>query len=410
MRKFKHLTLPIFILFLEINIAYAQRDAYFNISSDFGIPVTQYQDHKNTLSNRFFNNHTALSFSMQYRLWDRIGFEGGVGQHFEYLAFRDEQFASRNNGFLNDVTSKNAYLNAFGAMQYFQPINTTLRMYISGGYSLNWLKGATKAGKTSEYIAGQESLSMQNSYFNNTSIFGEIGFEGTLANDNVLSVGLKYNIGQSAMMKGNYSVSKNGTPIEEDQITSMGTYIGLTLKYGIHFFHKDKAVIKPKTTPKVVPPVVNNNPPKVTSPPQASQKTKEEKKPKEKTTIKIKPPKTPTIPTSVDGRTVSVTKKIAVKNTDVVIKVWDHQMIDGDIISLNLNGKWILQNYTLEKEHKEIRVKLQAGTNYLVLHAHNLGIYSPNTAALSLFDGKKTQTIVLESTLNASGTIQIDLK
>ena len=85
-------------------------------------------------------------------------------------------------------------------------------------------------------------------------------------------------------------------------------------------------------------------------------------------------------------------------------------MIDGDIISLNLNGKWILQNYTLEKEHKEIRVKLQAGTNYLVLHAHNLGIYSPNTAAVSLFDGKKTQTIVLESTLNASGTIQIDLK
>jgi hypothetical protein len=406
MRKFIRHTLPIFILLIKINIASAQKDGYFNISSDFGIPISQYQDNKNTLTNRFFNNHTALSFSGQYRLWNRIGFEGGVGQHFEYLAFRDEKFASRNNGFLSDITSKNAYLNAFGAIQFFQPINTTLRMYLTGGYSLNWLKGATKAGKTSEYVAGQESLSMQNSFFNNTAVYGEIGFEGTLGNDNVLSIGLKYNIGQSAMMKGNYSVSKNGTPIEQDQITSMGTYIGLTLKYGINFFHQDKAVIKPKAESNNV----NNKPPKVTTPPQAPQKTKEAKQPKEKTTIKIKPPKTPTIPTSVDGRTVSVTKKITVKNSEVVIKVWDHQMIDGDIISLNLNGKWILQKYTLEKEHKEIHVKLQAGTNYLVLHAHNLGIYSPNTAAVSIFDGKKEQTIVLESTLNASGTIQIDLK
>lgn len=396
----KPIPLYIILFFSIITNALAQKDAYFFIGGDLGGPVSKYQNNKNTLTNRWYDNHVALTLSGQYRLWNRLGFEGGIGQHTEYLAFKDNQFSSRNNGFVTDITSSNSFLNAFGAVQILQPLNSTLRLFVGGGYSLNWVTGAKNKSKTTEYIAGQESITLSNSYFNNTSIYGEIGFEGTLANDNVLSLALKYNIGQSAMMSGDYSVTKNGSTLEQDNVTSMGTYIGLTLKYGINFFHKEKDLPKPKpleTAKKEVPPV--KTPPAVVTTP-----------PKQEKEIKVKPPKVASIPTTVDGRAVSVTKKITVKKSEVVVKVWDHEVVDGDIVSLNLNGKWILQNYTLEKAPKEILVKLQPGTNYLVLHAHNLGKYSPNTAAVTVFDGTKENTIILKSTLNASGTVQIDLK
>jgi hypothetical protein len=378
--------LYICFIFLFLNNSNAQQDAYFFIGGDLGVPISKYLDNKNTLTNRYFNNHSALNFSAQYRFWNRLGLEAGFGQHFEYLAFNDNNFAKRNPGFTSDITSKNAYLNSFFSLTYFQPINQALRLYLLGGYSLNWVTGATEASKTSYYIAGKESVTLKNSYFNNTSLYGEIGFEGTLSNEDVLSIGLKYNIGLSNMASGNYTVTKNATTIEQDNVSSLGTYIGLTIKYGFHFYHKEnisehEADLYPKDTPI-----------------------------KKKTTEKVHQPKDDKIPKVVDGRLVDLTKKITLKKNEVIIKVWDHEVVDGDIISLNFNGVWILQNFTLEKKAKEIKITLQPGTNYIVLHAHNLGKYSPNTAALIFDDGVKENKVILKSTLDASGTIQIDLK
>jgi outer membrane protein W len=389
MKLFHKVSIFSILILISITACFAQRDGYFFVGGELGVPFSKYLDQKNTLTNRFYNNHTALNISCQYRLWNRLGLEGGLGQHYEYLAFNDDNFSNRNKGFVADLSSKNAFLNAFGAIQYLHPIKSNFRIYAGAGYSLNWVTGARTASKTSTYIAGQESLTLKNSFFNNTSIYGEIGMEGTLVNDAVLSVGIKYNIGQSSMMSGDYTVAKNASIIEQDNITSMGTYLGITVKYGFNFYHREKVIkpIKEKTTPSTAP-----------------EKVKPEKE------IKVKPPKDETIPKSVDGRSVSVTKKISVKKNEIIIKVWDHEVVDGDIISLNFNGKWILQNFTLEKGAKEIRVTLQPGTNYLVLHAHNLGQYSPNTAAIIVDDGVKENKVILQSTLNASGTIQIDLK
>jgi len=357
------------------------------MGGDFGVPISKYESNKTTLTNRFYSNHFAINLAAQYRFWNRLGFEVGVSQHNEYLAFNDDKFSSRNVGFVTDVSSRNSYWSGFGAIQFLQPINSVTRLYLTGGYNLNWVNGFTSsASKTAYYVAGQETVTLSTNYFNNASIYGEIGVEGTLANDAVLSLGLKYNVGKTPMMSGDYTVTHNNTLLEQDNVTSSGTYIGLTLKYGIPLYHREKKIPaeKPvKSEPKI-------------------------EKPKEE--IKVKPPKDTTIPKTVDGRAVTVSKKIVVKNSFVTIKVWDHEVVDGDIISLNLNGKWILQNFTLEKAPKEIKVTLNPGTNYLVLHAHNLGQYSPNTAAIIVDDGVKENKVILQSNLNASGTIQIDLK
>jgi hypothetical protein len=101
---------------------------------------------------------------------------------------------------------------------------------------------------------------------------------------------------------------------------------------------------------------------------------------------------------------------VKVHAEQVLIKVWDRQTVDGDRISLNLNGEWILENYTLKKEKLELKVNLKEGLNIFVLHALNLGKIRPNTAAFTVDDGEKEHKVVLESNMKESGTLRIIYK
>ena len=161
----------IFTSFLFALNTFAQRDAFLFVGGDFGIPISKYESNKSTLTNRYYSNHFALNLSAQYRFWNRLGFEFGLSQHNEYLAFNDEKFSSRNTGFVSDISSRNSYLSGYGAIQFLQPISSVLRAYATGGYSVNWVNGYTNsASKTAYYIAGQETLILNNNYFNNASI------------------------------------------------------------------------------------------------------------------------------------------------------------------------------------------------------------------------------------------------
>jgi hypothetical protein len=93
------------------------------------------------------------------------------------------------------------------------------------------------------------------------------------------------------------------------------------------------------------------------------------------------------------------------------IKVYDHKLEDGDIISLNFNGDWILEEFTLSAKPKVFKLKInEEGKNYLLLHALNLGKRPPNTMALSYTYRGEKQTIVLSSNLNESEMIEIIYK
>jgi hypothetical protein len=90
------------------------------------------------------------------------------------------------------------------------------------------------------------------------------------------------------------------------------------------------------------------------------------------------------------------------------VKIYDHKLEDGDIISLNFNGDWILEEYTLSAKPMVLKLKInEEGKNYFLLHALNLGKRPPNTMAISYkYKGEK-QTIVLSSNLNESEMIEI---
>ncbi len=110
----------------------------------------------------------------------------------------------------------------------------------------------------------------------------------------------------------------------------------------------------------------------------------------------------------VNGRHYEVQESVTVSSDLVTVLVWDKNRVDGDEISLYLNGKPVLENYTVSKTKKEVTLKLEPGSNILVMHALNLGRIPPNTAALSINDGSsKKKNITLVSDLHKSGALEI---
>jgi hypothetical protein len=115
----------------------------------------------------------------------------------------------------------------------------------------------------------------------------------------------------------------------------------------------------------------------------------------------------PTKPVEIEHRKIDYTKSFTVDSREITIKVWDHKKEDGDIISLNLDGNWIVQNYALKKRVKEFKVNLSRKENFLVLHALNLGSIAPNTAAITIIAGTQKQTFILSSDMKKSQALTI---
>ncbi|MGK0391049.1 MAG: hypothetical protein ACI94Y_003810 [Maribacter sp.] len=109
------------------------------------------------------------------------------------------------------------------------------------------------------------------------------------------------------------------------------------------------------------------------------------------------------------GRELKRTKRIVVHSKDIRIRLWDINQEDGDIVSVNLNGEWVIDNYVLTNEGEYFNFKLDGQVNYLVLHAHNLGKIPPNTAGISVSDGVGGETeYTLRSNLYLSDSLLIE--
>jgi|GEM_PF-626825 len=106
-------------------------------------------------------------------------------------------------------------------------------------------------------------------------------------------------------------------------------------------------------------------------------------------------------------RDVEVERVMEVKNKTVRIRVWDNGTVDGDILSLFLNGELIIKNYRVTRQKYEAIVKLDKPTNFIILHAINVGSISPNTVAVSVDDGFQEQVVIISSNLDKSGAIML---
>lgn len=116
------------------------------------------------------------------------------------------------------------------------------------------------------------------------------------------------------------------------------------------------------------------------------------------------------IPSSFQGRSNEILGHIDLLSKNITISVWDHGKIDGDIISIYVNGDVVIAQKTLDGPGNKFVVDVtlkHRGYNYMLLYAHNEGSISPNTCAVSINDGSNTREFILEANLDTNGTVDL---
>ena len=236
-------------------------------------------------------------------------------------------------------------------------------------YQENWTENGT--GMKLNVIQANKASGM---------ITTEIGKRFILDGNNIIDFGIMYNAPLLNTRTITYEFFSQNISLGKSQITYYGSTIMLNLTYTYHYKLKNKPVdsTKIKTFDNLA----------VDS-------------------AEIKHHEARFHHHKINGRRFEVQQSLTVTNNEIKILVWDKNRVDGDEISLYLNGEAVLENYTVSKIKKEIAIKLQPGVNIIVMHALNLGRVPPNTAAISVDDGTKKRIITLVSDLHKSGALEI---
>ena len=114
--------------------------------------------------------------------------------------------------------------------------------------------------------------------------------------------------------------------------------------------------------------------------------------------------------TFLDRDVIVADKDINLNSREITISVWDEPIVDGDIISIYINGEKKIDKYEILGigEEKTINVTLKyEGYNYILLYAHNTGDTPPNTCKVKIQDNGEPKIIELESNLNTNGAFNL---
>jgi hypothetical protein len=370
----------IFLLLIHINFLFGQTKFYGGIGLMYGIPINQIDSKGKELDGYIGSSHFNFDLGGYLRFNDKFGIILNLGQGHQYLRIQDDNFQQRNTGFISQTKTKTNYLYSSLQLQYLKSLSDFGRtyLYVNGGVSFNFI-GKDSISDTDFYPIKNEfgiSTTLYQQY--NFNYLAEIGIQYYLSPKLLWSTGVASQIGGTEAFQLKYTITNGTKTITEDQLTSKLNCLGIKTS-----FHYQLAEIKKKDKP--LKPQKDNVP-----------------LPPIKDTILHD-----TLAQKIADRQAIVTNKVVVQSNKLTIKIYDHQQIDGDIVSLNLNGNWIIENYTLQRKPLILQIEIQPGDNYFVLHALNLGKYSPNTCAIIIDDGISTNKVVLESNLEQSGTIDI---
>jgi hypothetical protein len=90
------------------------------------------------------------------------------------------------------------------------------------------------------------------------------------------------------------------------------------------------------------------------------------------------------------------------------LEAWDNGIIDGDKISITVNGKYFLTNYTVDSVKKVFEMRLQDNEiDTIVIIALNEGSSPPNTAAILIESLREQYPIEIQARQNEKRTIYL---
>ena len=112
----------------------------------------------------------------------------------------------------------------------------------------------------------------------------------------------------------------------------------------------------------------------------------------------------------IEKTEVKLKESISLDSKQVKVSIWDNNVEDGDIISLSLNGEWIIRNLRVSKCKATFFLDLLEDENFLIMKAENIGEKPPNTAAFYFETDNFKKEIVLNSDLGKSEMVSIKVK
>jgi hypothetical protein len=107
-----------------------------------------------------------------------------------------------------------------------------------------------------------------------------------------------------------------------------------------------------------------------------------------------------------------VSKQIEVSSDSVRLSFYDNAEVDGDSISVFLNGKLVVAHQGLTERAFNVYIQLDSSLaiNEVSMFAENLGKYPPNTALMVISDGDKRYETFLSSDYQGNATIRLKLR
>jgi hypothetical protein len=107
-----------------------------------------------------------------------------------------------------------------------------------------------------------------------------------------------------------------------------------------------------------------------------------------------------------------VSKQIEVSSDSLRLSFYDNAEVDGDSISVFLNGKLVMAHQALSERAFNVYLELDTSKeiNEVSMFAENLGRYPPNTALMVISDGDKRYETFLSSDFKGNATIRLKLK
>ena len=186
------------------------------------------------------------------------------------------------------------------------------------------------------------------------------------------------------------------------------------------FAPKKPASEKPVT--KTTEPVKNQETPATVKEPVAKKKgakptaTKEVPKKANETTTPEKPVenkiKVTAAAAEISSRVTVLQQTVFFSSDSLQISLYDNGEVDGDIVSVVMNGKLIIEKERLSTKAVKKTIYAGPGTDNieLVMYAENLGSIAPNTGLLVVHDGKSIYEVRFSGDLQKNASIILKRK
>lgn len=125
-----------------------------------------------------------------------------------------------------------------------------------------------------------------------------------------------------------------------------------------------------------------------------------------------KPYKLPVVPNPPESPEFALrdTRKAAdfeMRSGRLVMRLRDNGDIDGDTVSVSVDGQYLLSQYALTRKPKKLVIRLAPGSHEIRIMAHNEGRVPPNTAEISMKSGRNRMTLLSSTGLDRNESISV---